>query len=55
MNSKTLEMEFPPLILRCDRLVDGYENEAERRERCEQRGIGNVAVDSGVVQHGAGG
>lgn len=38
MNLKTLEMEFPPLILGCDRLVDGYENEAERRRRCEQRG-----------------
>lgn len=56
MNLKTLEMEFPPLILGCDRLVDGYENEAERRRRrCEQRGRGNVvAVDSGVVQRGAG-
>lgn len=38
MNLKTLEMEFLPLILGCDRLVDGYENEAERRRRCEQRG-----------------
>lgn len=57
MNSKTLEMEFPPLILGCDRLVDGYGRmkQSDVGGANRERGVvGNVAVDSGVVQHGAG-